>query len=203
MLRAKVCPSSGAQFANLPDRQRVKTAVYLHCIRRRSRTRSECTGVCVCVCVFASTLMQLLPAVQYSCVKFSSLLYSTHCCLYCYVTPIGYYIGALKCYDRWQRSSNCDMLRSVGECGKYISATVASPFVTYGSYYVSEKIQLLSMRWLSMMKCDKDRGRIAPCFLNLGTKRAVSDQLHAQDPYCLYKLVGGWWASESVWVYCT
>jgi hypothetical protein len=41
---------------------------------------------------YHSGIFQLLPAVQYSCVKFSSLLYSTHCCLYCDVTRIGDYL---------------------------------------------------------------------------------------------------------------
>ena len=35
------------------------------------------------------------------------------------------------------------------------------------------------MHWLSMMKCDKECGRIAPCFLQARTKRAVSDQFHS------------------------
>ena len=44
--------------------------------------------------------------------------------------------GTLKCYDRWQRSSNCDVLRSLGDGGKYIRSTLASPSVSEIRYYV-------------------------------------------------------------------
>ena len=52
------------------------------------------------------------------------------------------------------------MLQSVGEGGKYVMATVASPFENDGRYHVFEKLKLLSMHWLSMMECNKGRGRI-------------------------------------------
>jgi len=44
---------------------------------------------------------------------------------------------------------------------------------------VSENYNFCPCTGFSMKECDKGRGRIAPCFLNLGTKRAVSDQLHS------------------------
>jgi hypothetical protein len=42
----------------------------------------------------------------------------------------------MKCYGRWQRLSNCDVLRSSGDGGKYIRSTVASPSVSEVLYYV-------------------------------------------------------------------
>jgi len=45
-------------------------------------------------------------------------------------------IGAPKYYDRLQSLSNCDVLRSVGDGGKYIRSTVASPSVSEVRYYV-------------------------------------------------------------------
>jgi len=78
------------------------------------------------------------------------------------------------------------MLRSFGQAGKYVTATVAATFVSEDSYHECEKLQLLSFHWLSIKECDKGRGRIAPCFHSLGNKREVSDQLHARDPFCWY-----------------
>ena len=50
------------------------------------------------------------------------------------------------------------MLRSVGEIGKYVTATEASTYVSVGSYRECETLQLLY--WLSVEEYDKGRGRI-------------------------------------------
>jgi hypothetical protein len=52
MFRANVCPSSGAQFANLPDWQRVKqTFIYIASGAGVGPAPSLPVCVCVCVCV--------------------------------------------------------------------------------------------------------------------------------------------------------
>ena len=59
------------------------------------------------------------------------------------------------------------MLPSAVDWRKYVTATVASPFVSEGNYYVSEKLQLSSLYFLSMMEWDRGEEEQLHAFLTL------------------------------------